>query len=257
MRTRTRRDSLRHAAGPAARVSAAMSERQLYRLRAPSSGREVLLAAEPGKVYTRPRHGRAARGRREGAAAAPVEVQPAMGRREPALLQLVRPARPEGPQRLPDVRPPDGRAAPLRGGRMRARRAPRRSWPPSARARRRRLRRQRGRRPGGPGRPGRADRPRAPREALAPRRPPTPTRRPRRRPPRRPTSSDATAPPPSTDAPTPAPTRGTAPPATPAAAAPTAPDGTGDRADERHAAARRARTRSSSRTSAPQNPGAC
>ena len=29
-----------------------MSERQLYRLRAPSSGREVLLAAEPGKVYT-------------------------------------------------------------------------------------------------------------------------------------------------------------------------------------------------------------
>ena len=29
-----------------------MSERQLYRLRAPSSGRELLLAAEPGKVYT-------------------------------------------------------------------------------------------------------------------------------------------------------------------------------------------------------------
>src|SRR3954454_14868573 len=28
-----------------------MSERQLYRLRAPASGREVLLPAEPGKVY--------------------------------------------------------------------------------------------------------------------------------------------------------------------------------------------------------------
>src|SRR3954447_20033930 len=42
-----------------------------------------------------------------------------MGGRDLALLQLVRPARPEGPQRLPDVRPPDGRAAPLREGRMR------------------------------------------------------------------------------------------------------------------------------------------
>ena len=107
-----------------------MSERQLYRLRAPSTGRELLVPAEPGKVYTRPRHGRAARGRREGASAAPVEVQPAMGGRDAAVLQLVRPARPEGPQRLPDVRPPDGRAAPLRGGRMRL--APRGSPYPSS-----------------------------------------------------------------------------------------------------------------------------
>ena len=29
-----------------------MSERQLYRLRAPSTGRELLVPAEPGKVYT-------------------------------------------------------------------------------------------------------------------------------------------------------------------------------------------------------------
>ena len=29
-----------------------MSEGQLYRLRAPSTGRELLLAAEPGRVYT-------------------------------------------------------------------------------------------------------------------------------------------------------------------------------------------------------------
>src|SRR4051812_44848691 len=42
-----------------------------------------------------------------------------MGGGHPAVLQLVRPAGPEGPQRLPDVRPPDGRTAPLRGGRMR------------------------------------------------------------------------------------------------------------------------------------------
>src|SRR5215208_5913997 len=43
-----------------------------------------------------------------------------MGRGEPALLQLVRSARTEGPQRLPDVRPPDGRAPTLTRSLMRA-----------------------------------------------------------------------------------------------------------------------------------------
>src|SRR3954452_4270923 len=66
-----------------------------------------------------PRHGRALGGRGEGAAAASIEVQPAMGGRDAAVLQLVRSARPEGPQRLSDVRSPYGRAAQLRGGRMR------------------------------------------------------------------------------------------------------------------------------------------
>src|SRR3954452_6428800 len=42
-----------------------------------------------------------------------------MGCRDAALLQLVRSARPEGPQRLPYVRTPDVRAAPLRGAHMR------------------------------------------------------------------------------------------------------------------------------------------
>src|SRR5262245_50226821 len=42
-----------------------------------------------------------------------------MGRRDSALLQLVRSTRPEGSERLPHVRPPHGRAATLRGGRMR------------------------------------------------------------------------------------------------------------------------------------------
>src|SRR3954452_15606235 len=42
-----------------------------------------------------------------------------MGGRDAAVLQLVRPARPEGFERLPHVRPPDGRTATLRGGRMR------------------------------------------------------------------------------------------------------------------------------------------
>ena len=101
-----------------------MSERQLYRLRAPSTGRELLLAAEPGRVYTDQDTGEDARGGREGAAAPAVEVKPAMGRRDASLLQLVRSARPEGSERLPHVRPPDGRAAPLRGGR-RMRLAPR------------------------------------------------------------------------------------------------------------------------------------
>src|SRR5262249_19060397 len=62
----------------------------------------------------------AARGRREGPPAHPVEVQLAMVRRHAEVLQLVRSARPEGSQRLPDVRPPDGRAAPLRRGPVRA-----------------------------------------------------------------------------------------------------------------------------------------
>src|SRR5215203_3138885 len=61
----------------------------------------------------RPRHGRAARGRRQGSAAAPVKVPAALGHREPPLLQLVRPARTEGPQRLPHVRPPHGRTPAL------------------------------------------------------------------------------------------------------------------------------------------------
>src|SRR4051812_37963328 len=42
-----------------------------------------------------------------------------MGGRDPAVLQLVRPAGPEGSERLPDVRPPHGCTATLRGGRVR------------------------------------------------------------------------------------------------------------------------------------------
>jgi hypothetical protein len=41
----------------------------------------------------------------------PIEdVEAALGGREPALLQPLRPALPEGPQRLPDLRSPDGTA---------------------------------------------------------------------------------------------------------------------------------------------------
>src|SRR5215217_267990 len=66
-----------------------------------------------GPLVRGPRDRRAAAGRRQAPPAAPVQVAAALGRREPALLQLVRPARPAGPQRVPDVRPPYGGAAPL------------------------------------------------------------------------------------------------------------------------------------------------
>ena len=116
-----------------------MSERQLYRLRAPSYGREIFIDAEPGKVYrTRTR---ASRSRSWGRCSRCTRRSRAChGPSRPALLQLVRPARSEGSQRLSHVRPPDGRAAPLRGGRMRF--APRLAVPIACSPCRRRLRRQ-------------------------------------------------------------------------------------------------------------------
>src|SRR5215210_6035651 len=53
----------------------------------------------------RPRDRRAAGGGRQAAAAAALHLPAPLGRRDAALLQLVRPALAEGPQRLPDVRP--------------------------------------------------------------------------------------------------------------------------------------------------------
>ena len=60
-----------------------------------------------------PRHRRAAGGVGKLLPLPPSKSAAAVGRGEPALLQLVRPARPDGPQRVPDLRPPHGRAAPL------------------------------------------------------------------------------------------------------------------------------------------------
>src|SRR3954452_8348697 len=53
----------------------------------------------------RSRDGRGAPGRRQAAAARALAVQASVGGREPPVLQLVRPAGAEGPERLPDVRP--------------------------------------------------------------------------------------------------------------------------------------------------------
>src|SRR4051795_1342307 len=83
------------------------SSHALDRPRDPRRGRA-------GAQLRRPRDGRAARGGRQGPAPCAVDVAAAVVGREPALLQLVRPARPEGPQRLPRLRPPDGRPPPLR-----------------------------------------------------------------------------------------------------------------------------------------------
>src|SRR4051812_35946130 len=83
------------------------SSHALDRPRDPRRGRA-------GAHLRRPRDGRAARGRRQGPAPCAVDVAAPVVGREPALLQLVRPARPERSQRLPRLRPPDGRPPPLR-----------------------------------------------------------------------------------------------------------------------------------------------
>ncbi len=87
-----------------------MSIAQRYRLRAPSTGHETIIeGAEPDRVYHDRDSGEeldvvgrvvADRGR----------IEAPMGGREPALLQPLRPALPEGPQRLPHLRSPDGAA---------------------------------------------------------------------------------------------------------------------------------------------------
>src|SRR5205823_134619 len=66
-----------------------------------------------GRDLPRPRHGRGARGCGRAAAPGPDSVGAAVGGGEHALLQLVRPAVPEGLERLPLLRPTDGAARPL------------------------------------------------------------------------------------------------------------------------------------------------
>ena len=92
-----------------------MSSGQLYRLRTPSTGREVLLPAEQGQIYLDRDTGEPMEIVGQVLPAAPSVSVAAVGGGEPALLQLVRPARAEGPQRLPALRPPHGRATALTG----------------------------------------------------------------------------------------------------------------------------------------------
>src|SRR5215210_4575618 len=110
MRTRIARTLVAERSGAAASLRADGPEvspsHALHRARDPARGRA-------GAHLRRPRDGRAARGRRQGSAALPVKVPAAVGDREPPLLQLVRPAVTEGPQRLPHLRSPHGRAPAL------------------------------------------------------------------------------------------------------------------------------------------------
>ena len=107
-----RRNSIRRA-GDAAPVDVsarrfarvrAVSTSQRYRLRNPVERAGDRDRGRARGDLPRPRHRRAAGDRGQAAAARPVRLAAAMGGGEPALLLLVRPARPEGPERLPHLR---------------------------------------------------------------------------------------------------------------------------------------------------------
>ena len=75
-----------------------MTARQLYRLRTPSTGREVLLPAEAGHTYRDRETGEEMEIVGQVLPWTALGVLAAVVGREPPLLQLVRPARAEGPQ---------------------------------------------------------------------------------------------------------------------------------------------------------------
>ena len=97
-----------------------MSSQQRYRLRNPANGREIVLEAEPGRSTSTARPASALEVVGKVLPLAPSQLAAAVGGREPPLLPLVRPARPEGPQRLPHLRPAHGAARIARGGSLRA-----------------------------------------------------------------------------------------------------------------------------------------
>ena len=81
-----------------------MRFRQKYRMRTPSTGREIIVEAEPDQIYLDRETGEEMEVVAVAAAAGSHPVRAALDRREPSLLQLVRPAGAEGPQRLPVLR---------------------------------------------------------------------------------------------------------------------------------------------------------
>ena len=87
-----------------------MVGRPRYRLRTPSTGREIVDRGRARHGLHRSRDRRGARGGRHRPAAAALRVAPAVGRREPPLLHLVRPARAARSQRLPHLRAAHGAA---------------------------------------------------------------------------------------------------------------------------------------------------
>ena len=88
-----------------------MAGRPRYRLRTPSTGREIVIEAEPGRLYTDRETGEELEVVGLVLPLAPSsESQPAVGRREPAFLHLVRPARAARSQRLSHLRAAHGAA---------------------------------------------------------------------------------------------------------------------------------------------------
>ncbi len=87
-----------------------MSTKQRYRLRNPATGRETVLQAEPDEIYLDRDTGEPLEVVRQDAAAGAFQLAAAVGGGAPAFLPVVRPARAEGPQRLPHVRKAHGPA---------------------------------------------------------------------------------------------------------------------------------------------------
>ena len=96
----------------------------------PRPAARSIIEAEPGSDYVDRETGEPLEVVGPAAAARPDPVRAAVGGREPPLLQLVRPARPEGPQRLPALRQADGAARLLRRRRRCWSSALDARWPP-------------------------------------------------------------------------------------------------------------------------------
>ena len=152
MRTRTARSG----SLPPDLLGSADVRRQLYRMRAPSSGREVILEAEPGAVYTDRETGEELEvvGKVLPLAPSPSSLPWAVETLrfcnwcdQPAQKDL---------NDCPHVRAADGRAPALRRSAPAPPRAPRPRWPASPSPWRRAAAARPRPRPGGPGRPGRA-----------------------------------------------------------------------------------------------------
>ncbi len=81
---------------------------QRYRMRTPSTGRESIVLVDPEKEYVDSETGETPGGHRGAASAGANRVRAALGDREPAVLQSLRPASAEGSDRLSVVRAADG-----------------------------------------------------------------------------------------------------------------------------------------------------
>ena len=72
--------------GRATLVARRMAGGQRYRMRTPSTGREIIIEAEPGKIYVDRETGEELEVVGKVLPLAPVALAAALGRREPALL---------------------------------------------------------------------------------------------------------------------------------------------------------------------------